>query len=53
MYMSENDLKEIIVQQAVQIKELREQLHNAELAQDYWRDECAKAALEAQKHDVI
>lgn len=51
--MMEAELKDIIVEQAKQIKELREQLHSAELAQDYWRDECAKATLEAQKHDTV
>lgn len=44
MYMMGSELKEIIVQQAAQIAELRELLHNAETAQDYWRKEYDRAA---------
>lgn len=47
------ELKEIIVQQAAQIAELREQLHNAETAQDYWRKEYDKAVKEARNHDTV
>lgn len=46
MYMMGSELKEIIVQQAAQIAELRELLHNAETAQDYWRKEYDRAVKE-------
>ena len=46
MYMLGTELKEIIVQQAAQIAELRELLHNAETAQDYWRKEYDRAVKE-------
>lgn len=46
MYMLGTELKEIIVQQAAQIAELRELLHNAETAQDYWRIEYDKSVKE-------
>ena len=46
MYMLETELKEIIVQQAAQIAELRELLHNAETAQDYWRKEYDRSVME-------
>lgn len=44
--MMGSELKEIIVQQAAQIAELRELLHNAETAQDYWRKEYDKSVKE-------
>lgn len=53
MHMTESVLKEIIVEQAKQIKELRETLHNAEMAQDFWRKECEKAEKGAVSGDSI
>ena len=53
MYMLGTELKEIIVEQAAQIAELRELLHNAETAQDYWRKEYDKAVKEARDHDTV
>ena len=46
MYMLGTELKEIIVQQAAQIAELRELLDNAKTAQDYWRKEYDRAVME-------
>lgn len=51
--MLRTELKEIIVQQAAQIAELRELLHNAETAHDYWRKEYEKAVKEARNHDTV
>ena len=53
MYMLGTELKEIIVQQAAQIAELRELLDNAETAQDYWRKEYDKVVKEARNHDTV
>lgn len=53
MHMMGTGLKEIIVQQAAQIAELRELLHNAETAQDYWRQEYDRAVKEVRDHDTV
>ena len=50
MYMLGTELKEIIVQQAAQIAELRELLNNAKTAQDYWRKEYDRAVKEAFRY---
>ena len=53
VHMMGTGLKEIIVQQAAQIAELRELLHNAETAQDYWRQEYDRAVKEVRDHDTV